>query len=359
LTTQSVTEQALLLKEENEKLFAQAIVSSDSYETLTETIRKIALNLEQICVINNENEYISNICNRIIREFKSRGLEKQESTVYKALSDKRFSRFKNERYSAKQLESSSDLPEEVSIEMKEITKASLLLTKINWERFPNSFVTSTQTSMAEGVEKVESYQDDNNIMRYNKEFDPLEQNARSSPYHPKRPLIEPVQDETENAISKQYQYLVNDINSFVHNFLKRYYPPEEERKYYARSVWLIRRFFSQYESNKIHRDFKDWSEIYAADEGYLPSGKSAKEVSARYGSIVRRYDRNTGQEVFGRKSICKEQIQKKKPSLTNFMQQVYHLVPIFLFTHRIYQQGKEKIFVDHAIDIKGKRQHFA
>jgi hypothetical protein len=359
LSQQTIELEAEKIKEENERLITEAQNSYNSYETLTKIIQKIALNLERVCELRNEKEYIPNICNRIIRAFRNRGLDRLESSVYKALSDKQFLRFKDERFSARGLEPSTDLPEEISVEMLQIKQAIQTLMKADWDRYQESFIKQIQSDMSEAVDKVEIYQDTHNIIRYNRQYDVLEDNSRNSEYAVKRPLPEPPRDESLNCVRMQYEYLIMDIKSFVHDFVKRYYPNDDEMPYYARGIWLFRKFFNQYESNKIHRDFKSWSEIYAADEGFHPSGKSAKEISARHGAKVRRYDKTTGAEIFGRKGICKEQIQKKKPTLVNFMQQVYHLVPLFMFIHRQYASGKERIFVDHAIDIKDKRQHFA
>jgi hypothetical protein len=359
LSQQTAVELEAEIKEENNRLFSEAQKSFSSYETLNKIIQRIALNLERLCELRNEKEYIPNICNRIIRSFRNRGLDRLESSVYKALSEKQFSRFKDARYSARGLESSTVLPEEISVEMNQIKEAVYTLRKVEWSRYQDDFVKQTQSSMSEAVDKVEIYQDTHNIIRYNREYNVLEDNDRNSEYSLKRPLIEPPRDESYNVIRMQYEYLIMDIKSFVNDFVKRYYPSDEEMPYYARGIYAFRKFFNQYESNKIHRDFKSWSEIYAADEGIHPSGKSAKEVSARYGAKVRRYDKSTGEEIYGRKGICKEQIQKKKPSLVSFMQQVYHTVPLFMFIHKQYAAGKERIFVDYAIDIKEKRQHYA
>jgi hypothetical protein len=347
------------VKEENEILINKALELEHSYETLQSIIQKIALNIESICILRGEQEYIPNICNRIIRAFRAKGADRLDSTIYRALSTKGFSRFKNEHSSSRTIQDERDLPEEISVEMNQIKEAVYTLRKVEWSRYQDDFVKQTQSSMAEAVDKVEIYQDTHNIIRYNREYNVLEDNDRNSEYSLKRPLIEPPRDESYNVIRMQYEYLIMDIKSFVNDFVKRYYPSDEEMPYYARGIYAFRKFFNQYESNKIHRDFKSWSEIYAADEGIHPSGKSAKEVSARYGAKVRRYDKSTGEEIYGRKGICKEQIQKKKPSLVSFMQQVYHTVPLFMFIHKQYASGKERIFVDYAIDIKEKRQHYA
>jgi hypothetical protein len=359
LAQQSIELEADKIKQENDLLFVKAEQAFASYDTLQSIIRKIAINIEKIYELRDQSEFISEICNLIIREFRNRGLGKLESSVYKALSDKQFSRFKNERYSARGLEDSSVLPEEITIEMSLIKQAIEVIGRTQWSRYQDEFVTRSQSQIKDAVTKVENYQDSHNIIRYDRPYDVLTDNFTSSDYSVKRPVVEPPIDESLNVIRMQYEYLKMDIASFIHDFVKRYYPPDEEMPYYARSIWAFRKLFNQYQSKKIHRDYYSWSEIYAADEGFHPTGKSAKEISARHGAKVRRYDKTTGAEIFGRKGICKEQIQKKKPSLVSFMQQVYHMVPLFMFIHRQYSGGKERIFVDHAIDIKDKRQFFA
>lgn len=359
-STQTVeTEQ--IIKDENEKLYHQAEVASAAYDTFKSIIQKIALNLEKIYELNQQREFTSDICNRIIREFKRRGLERLESSVYKALSDKQFSRFKNEKFMARGWNDSSNLPEEISIEKKDLIAAIQLVRKANWERYDDDFVQKQQVALKEAEDKIENYEDSHDIIRFDREYlqDPMEENAKASPYFAKRPLVEPPRDETLNVIRMQYEFLLIDIRNFIDNFVKRYYPPEDHMVYYARAIYLYRKIFTQYVSNKIHRDYLSWSEIREADEMRHTSGKSAKEISARYGQKIRRYDKQTGEPIYGRKGICKEQIDKKKTSLHNFMTEFYQYTPLFMFIHNQYESTKEKIFVDYAIDIKPKRQHFA
>ena len=166
----------------------------------------------------------------------------------------------------------------------------------------------------------------------------------------KMSLVEPPKDESPNAISKQFEYLIEDIRYFVDNFLKHYYPPERHLPYYARAVWHLRQLFRQYSDNKHHRDLYDWSEIYLANQGLHPSGKSAKELSARYGEKIRRYDKQTGEPIFGRKGISKRHIQRKSKDLVKYFQEFYKLMPLFFFMHTLFKNKKEKLIVDNVID---------
>jgi hypothetical protein len=344
---------------ENRKLYSEAERAYRNGESLKQIIQHIALNLEKIHEMRNQKEFIPSICNIIIRDFKDRGLERLESSVYKSLSEKQFTRFKTQQFSRRSLESSTDIPEDILIEKKELTNAIALLKKAKWERYDDEFVMNSQIAINDSKEKIERYEDENDILRSNKAYNVLDALAKSSQYAATRPLVEPPRDESLNCVRMQYEFLLMDIRNFINNFVKRYYPPEDQQKYYARAIFLFRKWWTQYESNKIHRDFLSWSEIYEADEGRLKSGKSAKEISARYGGKIRRYDKQTGEPIFGRKSICKEQIEKKKESLASFMRQVYQYIPLLFYVHNQYAEGKEKIFVDHAIDVKPKRQHFS
>ena len=166
----------------------------------------------------------------------------------------------------------------------------------------------------------------------------------------KRSLIQPPKDENPNAISKQFEYLIEDIRYFVDNFLKHYYPPKTHQPYYARAVWLLRQLFKQYSDSRYHRDLYDWSEIYLANKGLHPSGKSSKELSARYGEKIRRYNKFTGEPIFGRKGISKKHIQRKSQYMANYLQEFHKLIPLFLFMHRLFKDKKEKLIVDHVID---------
>jgi hypothetical protein len=181
----------------------------------------------------------------------------------------------------------------------------------------------------------------------------LVDNKKESNLSPtRRPLVQPTKDHNPNVISKQYEYLIEDIKHFVENFIKHYYPPEKHRPYYARAIWLFRQLFKQYASNRHHRDLHDWSEIYLANKGLHPSGKSAKEVSARYGEKIRRYNKYTGEPIYGRKGISKKYIQKKSLDMANFLQEFHRLIPIFMLNHMLFQNKKEKLIVDHLIDRK-------
>jgi hypothetical protein len=351
------TEQTI--EAENERLYHQAEIAFSSYENFKSIIQKIALNLEKIYEMNNQNEFKSDICNLIVREFKRRGLERADKVIYRALSDKQFARFKMEQYSSRSVAEGTDLPEQISIEKKEIIEALQVIRKAKWERYDDDFVMRQQALIVEAEEKIENYEDNYDIPRFNKEVDVLEQNAKASPYAPKRALPEPPRDESYNVLRAQYEFLLIDLRNFIDDFVKRYYPPEDHLVYYARSVFLFRKMFNQYPSNKIHRDYLSWSEIREAEEGRHPSGKSPKEISARYGLKVRRHDKTTGTPIFGRKGICQEQIEKKKNSLHKFMTEVYRYIPLLMFVHKQYESSKEKLFVDYALDIKPKRQHFA
>jgi hypothetical protein len=348
------------LKAENEELYQKSIKAYQNSEHVYEYIRRIAFNIEKICEHYNQKEYISSICSRIVVHFKTLGYERLGKTVYDALEGIEYSRFKNNKFTGRKFDSSNDLPEDISIEMKQQLEAINILRNTDWSRYPNRHAQQINSAASEIRQKLDSYHDQNNIINLTKSYDPLEENKKRSQYYPKRPLQQPEKDNEPNCISKQYEYLTMDIQNFVENFLKHYYPPPEHRPYYAYAVKITRKFFSQYASDKIHRDYKSWSDILAADLKLIPnSDKSAKEVSARYGLKIRRHDKKTGEPIYGRKGICKEQIQKKRPSLVEFLKDVYKIWPVFLLTSHLYSQTKEKVLVDHTIDMRDKRQHCA
>ena len=172
----------------------------------------------------------------------------------------------------------------------------------------------------------------------------------SNPSITKLSLVQPPKDERPNAISKQFEYLIEDMKYYADNFLKRYYPPETHQPYYARAIWLLRQLFKQYSDNRRHRDLYDWSEIYLAYKGSHPSRKSARELSARYGDKIRRYNKFTGEPIFGRKGISKKHIQRKSQYMANYLQEFHKLIPLFLFMHTLFKDKKEKLIVDHVID---------
>jgi hypothetical protein len=168
----------------------------------------------------------------------------------------------------------------------------------------------------------------------------------------KMSLIQPLKDQNPNVISKQFEYLIEDMKYYNGNFLKRYYPPEEHRPYYAYAIRLMRQLFRPYTDNRYHRDLYDWSEIYLADKGLHPSGKSAKELSARYGERIRRYNKWTGEPIFGRKGISKKHIQRKSLEMAEFLKEFYTVMPLFFVMHHLFKNKKEKLIVDHVIDRK-------
>lgn len=346
------------IKLENEELYEKVIKAYKTSETISGYIRQIAKNIEQICILYDQKEYISEICNRIIVHLRNLGCGKMDQLVYYALSGTEYEKYKHEQFNGRNLSTLTDLPEDISLEIKQITEAINLLKKARYSRYPDQSIQQFGYALHELADKTDRYQDVNNIINLKKDYihDPLTENNRSSPYYPKRPLVQPPKDNEPNCISKQYEYLVEDVQNFVEDFLKHYYPPPEQRPFFAYAVKITRKLFSQYPSDKIHRDYKSWAEIHAADIGLHPSGKSAKEVSARYGSKIRRYDKMTGEPIFGRKGICKEQIAKKKTSLVEFMKEVYTCWPLFMLTSQLYSMTKEKLFVDHTIDLKPKRQ---
>lgn len=346
------------IQNDTAELYRKAIHAFETSESVSEHIRDIARNLEKISELYDQKEYIPTICNRIIHHFRDLGYGKMDQVVYHALSGKEFHRYKKQ-FTSRSLDPSTPLPEDISIEKKLVEDAVALLKNIDLDKFPERFIQQIGYTAYDAVTKIKSYQEQHNIVDLTKDYDPLDDNEKSSPYHPKRPLVEPPKDERPNCISMQYRYLIEDIEYFVDEFLKRYYPPDEEKPYYARSVWLLRKLFVQYPSDKIHRDMFSWSEIYAADKGIHPSGKSAKEISARYGEKIRRHDKQTGEAIYGRKGICKEQIQKKRTSLTDYLQEFYYTMPLFMFLHKRYAETKERRLVDHTIDIKSKRQHYS
>lgn len=348
------------VQNETNDLYEKAIKCYLTGEKASDYIRKIALNLEKICDLYEQKEYKSSICNRMILHFRNLGYASLEQTVYNSLRGAEWSRFRNERFLGKKTLDDRDLPEDVSIEMKQRLDAINLLQNTDWNRYPNKFAQQVNYAANEVRQKLDVYHDQVGIINLTKTYDTLEENKRRSPYYPKRPLQQPDKDNEPNCITKQYEYLVMDIENFVEDFLKHYFPPAEHMPYYAYAVKITRKFFSQYASDKIHRDYKSWSDILAADMKLNPqSGKSAKEVSARYGLKIRRYDKKTGEPIFGRKGICKEQIQKKRPSLVEFLKDVYKIWPLFLLTSHLYSQTKEKVLVDHTIDMRDKRQHCA
>jgi hypothetical protein len=347
------------IKTDNTGLYEQVIKTWKSSQNVSEYIQSIAKNLERLCIIYDQKEYIQEICSRIIVHLRNLGYGKMEQTVYQALSGKEFQKYKHQNFSSRSLDINSDLPEDISIEMKDLVEAVKKLKQAHWQKYPDRFIQQVGYGTYEAREKIQQYQEQNNIIDLSKSYDPLDSNAKNSDYYEKRPLEEPPKDESMNCIRAQYEFLIRDIQYFLDEFQKRYYPPDKEKPYYARSVWLLRKLFVQYPSDKIHRDYYSWSEIYAADKGIHPSGKSAKEISARYGRIVRRHDKQTGEPIYGRKGICKEQIQKKRTSLTDYLQEFYYTMPLFMFLHRRYGEDKERRLVDHTIDIKNKRQHYA
>jgi hypothetical protein len=347
------------IKAQNISLFQKSIESYHAGEQVHDSIRKIAENMEHIYILYDQKEFISGICSRIIREFARLGYPKLDRTVYTALNEKHYSRFKMEQYSSRNSPIGTDLPEDISTEKKLIEDAAAIIKSVDWDKFPERFIQQIGVTTNEAVIKIKSYHDQYNMVDLTKDYDPLDDNEKNSPHHAKRPLEEPPKDERPNCISMQYRYLIEDIEYFVDEFLKRYYPSDREKPYYARSVWLLRKLFVQYPSDKIHRDMYSWSEIYAADKGIHPSGKSAKEISARYGEKIRRHDKQTGDAIYGRKGICKEQIQKKRTSLTDYLQEFYYTMPLFMFLHKRYGETKERRLVDHTIDIKSKRQHYS
>jgi hypothetical protein len=353
-----VQSQVNSVQEETAELYEKAIKSYKIGESTADTIRKIALNLEKICELYGQNEYKTDICNRMILHFRRLGHGHLEQTVYNALRGSEWSRFRHERFSSSQSHSiNRDLPEDINIEIKQKYEAINALTNIDWSRYPNDTAQKINLAISEVKQKLEAFHEANNLIRLDKTYDPLEQNKRNSPYFPKKPLVQPPKDEQPNCITRQYEFLVKDIQLFVEDFLKHYFPPAEHQPYYAYAVKLTRKFFTQYASDKIHRDFSSWADILAADMKLNPkSGKSAKEVSARYGMKIRRYAKENGTPIFGRKGICKEQIQKKRPWLIEFLKDVYTLFPVFLLTSHLYSQTKEKIIVDHTIDMRDKRQ---
>jgi hypothetical protein len=352
--------EAQSLKTENIELFQQAIKSFETGEETYNHIRQIASNMEKIYVIYDQKEFIPGICSRIVREFGRLGHSKLERAVYHALDKAEFSRLKQEQYTGRKIQEEKDLPEEVSIEMKQMVESVAFAKKANLEKYPDWFVQRLQYGIHEVDRKLEAYEENNDILNLTKDYDsPLDDNEKSSPYYPKRPLQQPPKDDEPNCISKQYEYLVDDIKDFVENFLKHYYPTPKQRPYFAYAVKVTRKMFNQYPSDKIHRDYKEWAEIYAADIGIHPTGKSAKEISARYGEKIRRYDKQTGEPIYGRKGICKEQILKKRSSLTEFMKEVYYCWPLFMLTSHLYSMTKERRLVDHTIDMKPKRQHYS
>ncbi len=348
-----------ILKQNNEELYQKAIDAYKVSQGVFDIIRQIALNLEKMCELYDQKEYIPNICSRIAIHFKNLGYGQMAKTVYDALDRSEYARFKHE-YAERRFDESKDLPEETTIEMKQLVEFIEFAKRINLDSLPKSFIQKFQYGMHEANRKLEAYEENNDIINLTKDYSsPLDDNEESSPYYPKRPLQQPPKDEEPNCISKQYEFLVDDIQDFVENFLKHYYPPPKQRPYFAMGVKITRKMFSQYPSDKIHRDYKSWAEIHAADLGIHPTGKSAKEISARYGEKIRRYDKTTGEPIFGRKGICKEQILKKRASLTEFMKEVYHCWPLFMLTSHIYSMTKERLLVDHTIDMKPKRQHYS
>ena len=165
-------------------------------------------------------------------------------------------------------------------------------------------------------------------------------------------LAEQPKDESPNVISKQFEYLIEDMKYYNDNFLKHYYPPKRHQVYYARAIWLQRQLLRQYSDNRYHRDPFDWSEIYLAHRGLHPSGKSAKELSSRYGEKIRRYDKQTREPIFGRKGISKRHIQRKSKDIVKYFQEFYKLMPLFFFMHTLFKNKKEKLIVDNVIDRK-------
>ena len=348
------------LKQQNEELYQKAIKAFTNSQTVYDYIRKIAFNLEQICELYDQKEYIPNICSKIVVHFKSLGYGQIAKSVYDALDKPEYEHYKQNQYTGRKFDDSKDLPEETTIEMKQLVEFIQFAKKVNLDSLPKSFIQKFQYGLYEANRKLEAYEENNDILNLTRDYNgPLEDNEKASPYYPKRPLQQPPKDQEPNCISKQYEYLVDDINDFVENFLKHYYPPKEQRPYFAYAVRITRKMFNQYPSDKIHRDYKSWAEIHAADLGIHPTGKSAKEISARYGEKIRRYDKTTGQPIYGRKGICKEQILKKRASLTEFMKEVYHCWPLFMLTSHIYSMTKERLLVDHTIDMKPKRQHYS
>lgn len=225
-----------------------------------------------------------------------------------------------EQYSSRSVADETDLPEQISIEMKEIQAAIQLIKKTNWDRYKNDFVQKQQVAMKEAEDKIETYEDSHDIIRYNKEYlvDPMEENAKASPYAAKRPLVEPTRDESLNPIRMQYEYLLVDIRNFIDDFVKRYYPPEDHMVYYARSIYLFRKLWVQYASNKIHRDYLSWSEIRKQMKVVIPPEKALRKSLL---DTVRRLEDMTrlqAQKYLEEKASAKSKSTKRKsPCMTS------------------------------------------